>query len=54
MPDGAVKGDLPTPEQERHAILALIAFLVLGVIGIASLIGAVALVLIKTAQWVFS
>jgi hypothetical protein len=51
VPEGAVT--LPTPEQERKAILALMGFFVLGVFGIVSVIGGAALAIIKLAQWVW-
>jgi hypothetical protein len=51
VPEGAVS--LPTPEQERKAILALMGFFVLGVAGIVSLIGGAALAVIKLAKWVW-
>ena len=44
----------PTPEQERMAILAFIAFAGLLVIGAASMIYAIGLALVKTAAWVLA
>jgi len=44
---------LPTPEQERKAVLALIAFAVLAILGAASALAAIGIGLIKIAQWVF-
>jgi len=52
VPEGSVRGDLPTPEQERKAVLALIAFAILTLVGAAALLGAIALALGKLAQWV--
>lgn len=51
MPDGAVT--LPTPEQERKAILALIGFAALVLVGAASALLAIAYALGKVAKWVF-
>lgn len=44
---------LPTPEQERKAVLALIAFTVLAILGAGAAMFAIALALGKLAQWVF-
>ena len=44
---------LPTPEQERQAVLALIAFTVLAILGTASAIAAIGIGLIKLAQWIW-
>lgn len=51
MPEGAVT--LPTPEQERKAVLALIAFTVLAVIGTALLLAAIGMGLVRLFQWIF-
>lgn len=48
-----MKGQLPTPEQERKAVLAFIAFAVLIIIGAGSALFAIALGIGKLAQWVF-
>lgn len=53
MPARTVRGELPTPEQESKAVLALIAFTVLAILGTASAIAAIGIALIKLAQWVF-
>ena len=45
--------NLPAREQERQAILALIAFAVLAIIGTASLLAAVGIGLVKAFQWAF-
>ena len=45
--------NLPTPEQERKAVLAFIAFDVLAVFGAGAAMLAVAFLLGKAAQWVF-
>lgn len=52
MPEGTVT--LPTPKQEREALLALLGFAVLAVVGAGALLGGFALLTIKLAQWVFS
>jgi hypothetical protein len=52
VPEGAV--NLPTPEQERLAATVLLAWLVLGVIGIVTVIGGGAALLFWAARWVFS
>ena len=44
---------LPTPEQERKAIIALIAFAILAILGAGAGLLAIAFLLGKTAQWVF-
>lgn len=51
MPERAVT--LPTPEQERKAVLALIAFTLLAIFGTASLLAAVGIGLVKAFQWAF-
>lgn len=51
MPEGAVS--LPTPEQERKAVLAFIAFAVLAILGAGAGLFAVALALGKLAKWVW-
>lgn len=48
-----MKGDLPSPEQERKAILALIGFTVLGIFGAGAAMFAIAVGIGKLAQWVF-
>jgi hypothetical protein len=45
---------LPTPEQERKAIVAFTAFDVLSLLGAGALLFAIATVLVKAAQWVWS
>jgi hypothetical protein len=45
---------LPTPEQERKAIVAFTAFAVLSLLGAGALLFAIATVLVKAAQWVWS
>ena len=52
MPEGAVR--LPTPEQERKAVLAFIAFSILAILGAGALMFAIALGIAKLiAAWVF-
>jgi len=46
--------NLPTPEQERKAIVAFTAFAVLSLLGAGALLFAIATVLVKAAQWVWS
>ncbi len=45
---------LPTPEQERAAILALLALGILAVIGAGAFAGAVVIAAIAIAEWVFA
>lgn len=45
---------LPTPEQERIAIMAMLGFVLLAGIGIFSLAAEILVALVKTARWVFS
>lgn len=45
---------LPTPEQERKAILAVLAFGLLAGIGFLSLLVAGGLVVERIARWVFA
>lgn len=44
---------LPTPEDERAAIMALLGLGALVIVGAVALIAAIGLALVKTAQWVF-
>jgi hypothetical protein len=46
--------NLPTPEQERKAVIAFTAFAVLSLLGAGALLFAIATVLVKAAQWVWS
>lgn len=48
-----MRGDLPTPEQERKAVLALIAFAVLAILGAGAGMLAIAFLIGKLVQWVF-
>jgi hypothetical protein len=52
VPEGAVT--LPTPKQEREALLALLGFAALAIIGAGAVLGGFALLTIKLAQWVFA
>lgn len=45
---------LPSPEEERAALAALLAWLVFGIIGIVTTIGGIAALLIWAARWVFA
>jgi hypothetical protein len=45
---------MPTPDQERKAILAFIIFAVLTILGAGALLFGTALALGKLAQWVFA
>jgi hypothetical protein len=45
---------LPSPEDERKAIVAFTAFAVLSLLGAGALLFAIATVLVKAAQWVWS
>lgn len=45
---------LPSPEQERKAIVAFTAFAVLSLLGAGAALFAIATVLVKAAQWVWS
>lgn len=45
---------LPSPEQERKAIVAFTAFAVLSLLGAGAALFAVATVLVRAAQWVWS
>ena len=53
MLEGAVTM-LPSPEQERKAIVAFTAFAVLSLLGAGAALFAVATVLVRAAQWVWS
>lgn len=53
MPEGAVKGELPTPEQEKQAILALMGLAALVILGAAALLGGIALAVIWLVKWVW-
>ena len=44
---------LPTPEQERIAVAALIAWLVFGVIGVVAVACGCGLALVWLARWVW-
>lgn len=44
---------LPTPEQERKAIMALIGFSLLAAFGAAAALALIGWLLSKAAQWVF-
>ena len=44
---------LPTPKDERAAVLALLGLGVLVIVGVVALIAGIGLALVKTAQWVF-
>ena len=46
--------NLPSPDDERKAIVAFTAFAVLSLLGAGALLFAIAIVLIKGAQWVWS
>lgn len=48
-----MRGELPTPEQERQAILALMGFAALILFGAASALLAIGSALGKLAKWVF-
>jgi hypothetical protein len=45
---------LPSPEQERKAIVAFTAFAVLSLLGAGALLFAIATVLVRASQWVWS
>lgn len=53
MSEGAVRGDLPSPEQERAAVLALLGIGLLSLVGAAALVVGIGVALVKTAKWVF-
>jgi len=53
VPERAVRGELPTPEQERKAVLALIAFTVLAILGAGAAMFAIAVSIGKLARWAF-
>lgn len=54
MPDRPVKGDLPTPEQERKAIRWLLGLAVMAGLGAAALLAGAGFLLGRLATWVFS
>jgi len=45
--------NLPTPEDERKAILAFTAFAVLSLLGAGAALFAIAALLVRGAQWVW-
>ena len=53
MPEGPVKGGLPTPEQERAGILAFVAFTILAIVGAGSLMFLIAVGIGRLVQWGF-
>lgn len=44
---------LPTPRQERLAIVGFIAFAAFCIVGAATVLGAIGLALVWIARWVF-
>jgi hypothetical protein len=53
VPERAVKGELPTPEQEKAGILAFVAFTILAIVGTGTVLFLTAVGIGKLAQWVF-
>lgn len=53
MPEGAVKGGLPTPEQERIALRWIFGMLALTIVGGCAAVIGLGWVLGLIARWVF-
>ena len=53
MPERSVKGELPTPEQERAGILAFVAFTILAIVGGGTVMFLIAVGIGKLVKRVF-